>query len=247
MWQLCRRWEEIHSSSAAHHFNCPPSCSFKGGERDVKLWKSSSSILKFRHRIIEVKHTGNVNYNYKWILFGKRRVMEKSVWLLHSSPPGAQAIFKAFPECLIKFYSILTLLSSSMELTLKDAGLLLKNAWWDLLFWLQCESNCCQHMGIKSGLWFWTQQLWTDLPIESRELTLQTLCTVLSSARSLVTGFICFTSLSSAVKDSDRISMQGVISQAFQDSLPLQSRFHHFETCEKGTFFAFSLCSTSCL
>lgn len=68
---------------------------------------------------------------------------------------------------------------------------------------------------------------------------MQTLCTVLSSACSLVTGFICFTSLSSAVKDSDRISMQCVISQAFRDSLPLQSRFHHSETCEKRTFFCF--------
>lgn len=74
---------------------------------------------------------------------------------------------------------------------------------------------------------------------------MQTLCTVLSSAHSLVMGFICFTSLSSAVKDSDRISMQWVVSQAFQDSLPLQSRFHHFETSEKRTFFAFHFAARS--
>lgn len=68
------------------------------------------------------------------------------------------------------------------------------------------------------------------------ELTLQTLCTVLTSACSLVRGFICFTSVSSAVEGSDRISMQWVICQAFQDSLPLKSRFHHFETWEKSIF-----------
>lgn len=49
-------------------------------------------------------------------------------------------------------------------------------------------------------------------------------------------GFICFTSVSSAVEGSDRISMQWGICQEFQDNLPLKSRFHHFETREKSIF-----------
>lgn len=50
----------------------------------------------------------------KWKFFGKRKVMEKAVWLLDFCAPRAQVIFKASPVCVLMFASMLTLLSSSL-------------------------------------------------------------------------------------------------------------------------------------